>query len=152
MPKPFLAALPVYNEATSVDEVLDEVTRYCDHVLVVDDRSTDGTSERLAERVAARDDILLVEHPENQGYGAALFTAFEYASENNFDIIVTIDCDGQHEPQRIQQFVTQAENTGADIISGSRYLETFDADTPPPVERRRINYEVTQLLNDRLKL
>ena len=93
----FLTALPVFNEVNSVSEVLDEVARYCDNILVVDDGSSDGTSELLAKR----DDIILVTHPVNKGYGAALVTAFEYAAEHKYDVLITIDCDGQHEPQQI---------------------------------------------------
>ena len=146
MQKKFLTALPVFNEFETVNEVLDEVVRFSEHVLVVDDGSTDGSTELLAKR----DDIIHVIHPVNKGYGAALITAFEYAIDNDFEILVTIDCDGQHEPQRIQQFVTACLNTNADVVSGSRYLKSFDADTPPPIERRRINHQVTQILNDRL--
>ncbi len=144
----FLTALPVFNEVNSVDEVLDQVVQYSPNVLVVDDGSTDGTSERLAKR----NDIRLLPHSINRGYGGALISAFDYAIENNFEFLVTIDCDGQHEPQRIQQFVTALTNTGADIVSGSRYLKSFEHDTPPPIQRRKINIEVTQLLNDRLDL
>ena len=144
--KKFLTALPVFNEVDTVDAVLNEVTWYSHDVLVVDDGSSDGTAERLA----ARDDIIVVTHPKNQGYGAALSTAFAYAIKNGYDYLVTIDCDGQHEPQRIRQFVTACHETGADIISGSRYLKSFDADTAPPEERRKINHEVTKSLNDKL--
>ena len=139
----FLTALPVYNEADTVNPVLDEVVRYAENVLVVDDGSDDGTSDILK----AREDVTLVTHPQNRGYGAALITAFEYAVENGFDFLVTIDCDGQHEPQRIQTFVEQCHESGADIVSGSRYLKSFEADTPPPEQRRKINFEITKTLN-----
>jgi glycosyltransferase involved in cell wall biosynthesis len=144
--KTHLTALPVFNEAPFVREVLDEVLRYCADVLVVDDGSTDGTSEMLAQR----NDVAVVRHPRNRGYGAALRTAFRYAAEHGFDVLVTIDCDGQHEPQRIPQFVTACE--GVDIVSGSRYLQRFPGDTSPPEERRRINQLVTAELNRRLDL
>ncbi len=140
----WLTALPVYNEARHVCSVLDEVRRYSDDVLVVDDGSTDGTVELLE----ARNDIFLVRHARNQGYGAALKTAFDYAADHHYEVIITIDCDGQHEPQRIPQFVAAAAN--ADIVSGSRYLETFDSDSPPPEQRRWINQQVTAELNRRL--
>jgi dolichol-phosphate mannosyltransferase len=143
----FLTALPVFNEVRTVNDVLDEVLQYSPNVLVVDDGSTDGTSELLAKR----NDIYLIKHASNRGYGAALVSAFEYVAANRYEILVTIDCDGQHEPQRIQQFVTACIHTGADIVSGSRYLKSFDSDTPPPIERRKINYQVTQLLNQKLK-
>ena len=142
----FLTALPVYNEVENLAEVLDEVARHAKHILVVDDGSTDGSTELLRKR----DDIILVCHEQNRGYGAALETAFQYAMEHGYEYLVTIDCDGQHEPQRIQQFVTACQDTNADIVSGSRYLKSFDADTPPPEERRKINHDVTQILNEHL--
>ena len=141
-----LTALPVYNEAKYIDGVLEQVLRYSPDVLVVDDGSTDGTAELLS----ARSDVARIRHEHNQGYGAALRSAFQYAVENSYDVLVTIDCDGQHEPQRIPEFVAAA--TSADIVSGSRYLDTFDGQSVPPEARRRINAEVTAEVNRRLGL
>ncbi|QDU95685.1 glycosyltransferase family 2 protein [Lignipirellula cremea] len=144
-----LTALPVYNEARHVDAVLDEVARYSAHILVVDDGSTDGTAEILARRT----DVKVVTHERNRGYGAALKTAFDYALQHGYDVVVTIDCDGQHEPQRIPEFVAACENDpDVDIVSGSRYLRAFPGDTPPPPERRRINEQVTTEIRQRLGL
>jgi glycosyltransferase involved in cell wall biosynthesis len=152
-----LVALPVFNEARHVHPVLDEVARYCAgeanaEILVVDDGSTDGTSELLG----SRNDVRLVRHTENRGYGAALLTAFRYAQRGGYDLLVTIDCDGQHEPQRIPQFFAACsepqDGRQVDIVSGSRYLERFEGDSAPPPERRRINEQVTAELNRRLCL
>lgn len=145
-PQRFLTALPVYNEASHVDGVLDEVVQYAGDVLVVDDGSTDGTAERLA----ARDDVFVVRHPKNRGYGAALQTAFDYAIRFNYDVLVTIDCDGQHEPQRIGLLVEACRD--ADIVSGSRYLDSSDTKSQAPAERRQINQMITRELNERLGL
>src|SRR5689334_3501907 len=96
-----LVALPVYNEARHVDRVLDEVRRHSGaEILVVDDGSSDGTSEILTRRT----DIQVVRHEQNRGYGAALLTAFQFAQDHDFELLVTIDCDGQHEPRRIPLF------------------------------------------------
>ena len=143
-----LTALPVFNEAKSVNAVLDEVANFSEHVLVVDDGSSDGTLDLLKER----DDILLEIHPQNRGYGAALATAFEYAAKHDFDVVVTIDCDGQHEPQRIPRFVEVCANEDVDIVSGSRYLKRYDHDSDPPAQRRLINQVITGEINEQLCL
>lgn len=146
-----LTALPVYNEVNHVGPVLDQVVQYSQDVLVVDDGSTDGTAELLA----ARTDVVTVRHEPNQGYGGALRTAFDYALSHNYDVLVTIDCDGQHEPRLIPEMaaaVFQAPDGPVDIVSGSRYLKQFDGDSLPPADRRRINLEITEWLNRRFKL
>ena len=142
----FITALPVYDESKSVNEVLDEVVKYSSDVLVVDDGSTDGTAELLAER----NDIFLVQHEQNRGYGAALNSAFDYAIRNDYEILVTVDCDGQHEPQRINQFVSTCESAKVDIVSGSRYLKVFESESSAPVQRRKINQTITAVINERL--
>ncbi|HTN74170.1 MAG TPA: glycosyltransferase family 2 protein [Pirellulaceae bacterium] len=141
----FLTALPVYNESQYVQGVLDEVKRYSSDVLVVDDGSSDGTSAILD----ARKDIFVARHEKNRGYGAALKTAFEFAQQHQYDVIVTIDCDGQHEPLRIPRFVAACV-PGVDIVSGSRYLKKYAGDSEPPAERRWVNQRVTAELNRRL--
>jgi hypothetical protein len=64
--------------------------------------------------------------------------------------VVTLDCDGQHEPKRIPEIGQRLVE--CDIVSGSRYLQVFDPDQKPPEQRRRINVEVTRWLNDCLGL
>jgi len=100
--------------------------------------------------LAGRGDIRLIRHPKNLGYGAGLRSAFQYALAEGFDVLVTIDCDGQHEPQRIPDFVAACSE--AQIVSGSRYLKQFDEHSLPPEDRRRINVEITAELNRRLGL
>lgn len=146
MPHRFLTALPVFNEVNHVGDVIAEVRKYSPNVLVVNDGSTDGTSDVLA----GIDGIQRVDHPTNMGYGAALRTAFEYTAEHDYQILVTIDCDGQHEPRRIPRFV--AACAGWDIVSGSRYLKQYAGDSAPPPERRHINELLTAEINERLGL
>lgn len=148
MPKreKWLAALPVFNEVGYVGQILDEVKRYADQIVVIDDGSTDGTSELLDRR----DDIQVLRHTENRGYGAALRSAFEYTAAEGFSGLVTLDCDGQHQPRRIPRFIEAARS--ADLVSGSRYLKQYPGDAEPPAERLFINRRITSELNRRLGL
>jgi dolichol-phosphate mannosyltransferase len=142
----FLTAIPVYNEEKHVDAVLREVRRYSPHVLVVNDGSTDQTAELLAQHP----EVAVVTHPRNRGYGAALISAFAYTLDHNYDVLVTTDCDGQHEPARIPVLLEAIHD--ADIVSGSRYLRDFRQNSSTPQDRRRINQIITQELNDLLGL
>lgn len=146
-----LTALPVYNESEHLGQVLDEVRRYADQILVVDDGSSDETPRLLARE----QDLHVVTHSMNQGYGAALRTAFEYAMEQGFDILVTIDCDGQHEPRLIPEIarhLADFDDGPCDLVSGSRYFRVGEAECDAPADRRKINRQVTEELNQRLGL
>lgn len=153
-----LTALPVFNEASHIAGVLGEVRRHADEILVVDDGSSDETAQVLREqqRRLGKNVLQIATHPKNLGYGAALRTAFDCALAEDYDILVTIDCDGQHEPKLIPAIADAVfdrdELAPFDIVSGSRYLKTFRGDSRPPAERRRINREITQILNCRLGL
>jgi dolichol-phosphate mannosyltransferase len=142
MTKPWLAALPVYNEVGYVDQVLDEVLKYAPNVLAVNDGSNDGTRELLDRR----SDVSVIHHEQNLGYGAALRTAFRYAADEGYEFIVTLDCDGQHQPKRIPRFISACQN--ADIVSGSRYLKKYDGDSVPPAQRLFINKQITKTINE----
>ena len=141
-----LTAIPAYNEAQHLAPILREVLRYADDVLVVDDGSTDATPEVLRGFPT----IQVIRHPKNRGYGAGLRTAFRRTLDGGYDGLVTLDCDGQHEPRRIPEVADGLAE--ADIVSGSRYLKVFDPSQVPPIERRRINVEVTRWLNECLGL
>lgn len=146
-----LTALPVFNEESHLVRVLAEVKKYAADVLVVNDGSRDGTADVLR----GISGIEVQTHAVNQGYGAALRTAFRYAIEKKFDIVVTIDCDGQHEPSLIPEIaaaIYPVDDEPYDIISGSRYLQKFSGDSLPPEERRRINVTVTKMVNEELGL
>ena len=146
-----LTALPVFNEEAHLTGALEGALCYSDEVLVVDDGSTDGTAELLADRK----DIHLITHRENCGYGAAVRSAFDFALDWKYDVLVTIDCDGQHQPQLIPRLVETLESADggpADVVSGSRYLRRFPGDSQPPEDRQRINRLITEEINRRLGL
>lgn len=143
-----LVAVPVYNEERYLGGVLESISSHTRNILVVDDGSTDGTADILREfRHVAR-----VQHPENRGYGQSIIDAFRYASCRGFDWLITIDCDEQHEPKQIPEFLEQARRDDSDVISGSRYLESRASDDAPPEDRRRINFVIVDLLDQLLEL
>jgi dolichol-phosphate mannosyltransferase len=142
-----LTAIPIYNEERHLDAVLQEVKRYSPNILVVNDGSTDGTAERLNRHPG----LHVITHDKNRGYGSALISAFDFALKSNCDILVTMDCDGQHEPARIPVLLEAIHD--ADIVSGSRYLRDFrQAALPTPADRRYINETITRELNELLGL
>ena len=136
-----LTAIPVFNEARHLQAVLHEVRRYSEQILIVNDGSTDGTTELLAKHP----DVHVVTHEKNRGYGAALISA--YALKIDCDVLVTTDCDGQHEPARIPVLLEAIHDV--DIVSGSRYLREFRQNTlPTPADRLYINQTIARELND----
>jgi dolichol-phosphate mannosyltransferase len=142
----WLTAIPVYNEARHVRTVLAEVRRYSPEILVVNDGSTDETTALLAAEAG----LARIDHPINRGYGAALISAFAFARQHDYDVLVTMDCDGQHEPARIPVLLEAIHD--CDIVSGSRYLRDFRQDTPAPTDRRFINATITAEINARYGL
>jgi dolichol-phosphate mannosyltransferase len=143
-----IVAIPVFNELQYVDRVLERVKTFHPDILVIDDGSTDGTAEKLA----ARDDIQLIRHPQNKGYGQSIIDAFNYADAHGYGWVITMDCDEQHEPEMIPRFKRQIQADCWDVISGSRYLRPDRSDDLPPGDRRTINATITGLVNDLLDL
>ena len=148
-----LIAIPIYNEENHVQSVLERVREYADHILVLDDGSTDRSAEILNElqRPMGLD---IIRHEANVGYGRAIREAYQRAHRDGYDWVITMDCDDQHEPERLPDFFEAIKKNDLDIVSGSRYLSTgngWDADLPP-ADRRAINATITGEINDRLGL
>lgn len=111
------AIIPAFNEEISIGSMVINTKKYVDHVIVIDDGSTDDTAE-IAQLAGA--DVIV--HSKNRGKGEALKTGFHAASQNGTKIIVTIDADGQHDPSEIPIVVKPILSEEADIVIGSRYL------------------------------
>src|ERR1035441_4400698 len=137
----FAVILPVYNEAPTLEKVVQKVAQFKDaEVVIVDDGSTDATPSIL-ERLSVKG---IVRHPENLGYGRSLMDGFDFAKANDYRYCVTMDADEQHEPGFIPCLI---EKLGQfDIVSGSRYLDPgLSPDIPPP-ERLEVNRIITEKL------
>lgn len=111
------AIIPALNEEISIGTVVLKTKKYADRVIVVDDGSTDSTAE--VARLAGAD---VVSHPKNMGKGQALKTGFNLAKQNGTRVIVTIDADGQHDPDEIPLVIEPILSRKADMVIGSRYL------------------------------
>jgi hypothetical protein len=130
MPLKTLVIVPAYNEEARIAGVLHGIRQYIPHadVLIVDDGSTDLTRE-----VALRAGAKVISHPFNLGYGAALQTGYQYALMKNYEGLVQMDGDGQHDPSSIVDLLAIVQKGEADIAIGSRFLEAKEiASTPPP--------------------
>ncbi len=112
-----VAAIPCHNEERYIVDVVARSLSHVDAVIVVDDGSTDSTA-RNAEAQGAS----VVRHPTNQGPGAAVATGFSAALEAGADVVVTLDGDGQHNPDEIPLLSSPIVEGQADIVVGSRFL------------------------------
>jgi len=115
-----LAILPAYNEEDSIGGVITEFKAampFAD-ILVVNDGSGDRTGE-----IARGEKVLLVNHPFNLGYGAALQTGFRFATKRGYDYVLTMDADGQHMPASAGNLLKAMEKQDADVVIGSRFID-----------------------------
>jgi glycosyltransferase involved in cell wall biosynthesis len=111
---PTLALIPAWNEATRIGPIVEATLAHLP-VLVVDDGSHDDTYA-VAEAASAA----VVRHSQNQGKGMALMTGFEWALERDYEAIVTLDADGQHDPADIPKFLAAYESGAGELIIGQR--------------------------------
>ncbi|WP_458115313.1 glycosyltransferase family 2 protein [Arthrobacter sp. D2-10] len=111
--------IPMYNEATVVGGVVRDLRNHFEHVVCIDDGSTDGSQD-----VARAAGAVIVQHPINLGQGAALQTGFEYALQDpDMDAVVTFDADGQHRKVDALAMLERIRAGEADVVLGSRFLD-----------------------------
>jgi len=115
-----LIVLPAFNEAATIEGVLAGVRHAVPEldVLVIDDGSRDDTARRARAAGA-----VVVSHPFNLGYGAALQTGYKHAVRRRYPYIVQMDADGQHDPADARRLVAPLRAGTADVVIGSRFIE-----------------------------
>jgi len=109
-----LIIIPAYNEEKKIRKVIEKCLKYSKYVLAIDDGSKDNTLREIKKTKA----IYLL-NKLNKGKGYSLRRGFKYAIKNKFEIVVTLDADGQHEPKFIPKLVKGIEQ-GYDIVIGTR--------------------------------
>jgi dolichol-phosphate mannosyltransferase len=116
--------LPTYNELANLERMvraLLPLLRDGDRILVIDDRSPDGTGE-VAARLAAELDVVDVLHrPHKEGLGPAYLAGFRSALADGAELVLEMDCDFSHDPADVPRLIAAAEE-GADVVLGSRYV------------------------------
>ena len=132
-----LVIIPTYNEAASIEGVIDRVMALAIpgheiQVLVVDDGSPDGTGGIVESIASAR--VHLLERPAKTGLGRAYLSGFAWALGRPFDAVVEMDGDGSHLPEQLDRLLA-AIASGADLVIGSRWIPGGKVDNWSPVRQ-----------------
>ena len=128
--------IPTYNNVSSIIQVLEDVSAYCDDIFVVLDGPTDGT----AEVVRAFPGIRTVDYTPNRGKGYALRQGFEAARKEGFRHAITLDSDGQHYAKDIVTLLEKAEEMPDSLIVGARKMEGADQNKKSGFANRFSNF------------
>lgn len=130
--------IPAYREAKDIDQVVRQVRQYIDAVIVVDDCSPDETSS-----VAKTAGAIVVRHDVNCGKGAALKTAFVKLKEMGYTHGITLDGDGQHDPEQLPAFIVALQEPGVMLVLGNRFANPRGM----PLVRRMVNASMSWLIS-----
>lgn len=133
--------VPIYNEATVIEDCIADLRTIFSNILVIDDGSTDDSASK-----AKRSGAQVIRHTLNVGQGLAISTGFKWVQgQNKFKNIVTFDGDGQHIAHDALRLVEELENSSLDIVFGSRFLGYEKSNTP--AIKRIILKIVTKITN-----
>ena len=124
--KQIIVCIPAFNEENNISEIITKAKAYASEVVVYDDGSIDRTSD-IARDLGA----VVIRNVRNKGYGKALSELFKIALKRNADIMITLDSDGQHDPDQIPQIMDPLIKNEADIVIGSRFLKKEDLQQVP---------------------
>jgi glycosyltransferase involved in cell wall biosynthesis len=114
----FCVIVPTYNNHKTLKRVLDSILDFTSHIIIVNDGSTDSTSEILKQY----SELTQIHHPKNLGKGRALRNGFRKAIEQNFEYAITIDSDGQHFADDIPVFIEEIQKQPSSLLIGSRNM------------------------------
>ncbi len=115
-----IVVIPAYNEEENITQVIGDVSKYVNDIVIVDDGSQDSTYQKAK---FANEQIIVARHKVNLGKGAALKTGCQAALKLGAQTIITMDADGQHSPRDLEKFIAKIRQKEFDIIFGSRRLD-----------------------------
>ena len=115
-----LLIIPAYNEAENIEKAVDNIVQnYPEYdYIIVNDGSKDNT-----EKICLKNGYRVLNLPINLGIGGAVQTGYCYARDNDYDVAVQIDGDGQHDVGYLEEMIKLIENGQADVVIGSRFVE-----------------------------
>lgn len=125
-----VAVIPAFNEGKTIKKVLEATMPNVDKIIVIDDGSIDDTYEKAVE-IATH----VISNGTNKGFGIALKKGVEKAMQIGADWIVSLDADGEHNPQEIPKLLNAAKQNNADVVLGSRFLRNGKAVKMPFIKR-----------------
>ena len=117
--------IPAYNEEKNIALIITKLKKITDSIIVCDDGSSDLTGE-IARELGA----IVISHPKNMGYGAAIRSLFLKAKELDLDGLITMDADGQHRIEDVNSVFKPINDEVADIVIGSRFLDKKSEEMP----------------------
>jgi hypothetical protein len=120
--------VPAFQEEALIAQTLAGIPRFVDHIYVIDDASTDATSERARAMSDAR--IVLLRHTVNRGVGAAIVTGYLQALTHGSDILAVMAADNQMDPNDLRALVEAVARGGADYAKGNRFAHPRTSDMP----------------------
>jgi len=140
--------MPAFNEEQNIGKTLSLIPKNISEkleIIVVDDGSTDDTL-----KIASMYDIIVIQHPGNKGNGAAIQTGLEFCKNANYEIVIIIDADGQHEPSYITDFIKPIVEEHYDYVIGNRFYYFYDMSTVKKVCSRVMSFILSFFLDQKI--
>jgi UDP:flavonoid glycosyltransferase YjiC (YdhE family) len=134
----YVAVIPAYNEATTIHDVAARALKFVPQVIVVDDGSSDDTADALGDLP-----VTVLRQPDNLGKAAALWRGMQAAIDGGATAIITLDGDGQHEPESIPALIAMHRRTPQAIIVGSRLHEAHTIPMARLLANRLANFWIS---------
>jgi glycosyltransferase involved in cell wall biosynthesis len=120
--KSLCAVVPAYNEEKLLERVVNTMPSFVDHIVVINDKSTDNTGNEAIRLMASDNRVILINHVENRGVGGAIATGYKWARDNDIDMAVVMAGDAQMDPDDLPALCDPVAEEGVDYSKGNRLV------------------------------